>query len=77
MSLKRKEFSYQVGNLVKCRTEDEFRCLKEAYEVEFRGVTESDRLRQLERTLAKAGLIYCDGEILIKDDGVRWNAVSM
>jgi hypothetical protein len=47
LSLKQKDFSCQAGNLVKCRTEDEFESLRRMYEVEFQMVTEPNRCKPL------------------------------
>jgi hypothetical protein len=35
LSLKQKEFSCQIGNIVKCRAEDEFENLRRIYKAEF------------------------------------------
>jgi hypothetical protein len=74
LSLKRREFSCQVGNLVKCRTEDEFNSLKQIYEEEFRSIMDPDRMRLLEKTLGKTGLNYNEGTIVIEGDGVHMEA---
>jgi hypothetical protein len=76
VSLKLKEFSVPVGNLVKCRTESEFETLNALDEREFRSVTDQKRHRLLLRTLKKGGPTYADGTILIVDEQ-RWNAISM
>jgi hypothetical protein len=65
VSLKLKEFSVPVGNLVKCRTESELETLKALYEGEFRSVTDQKRHGLLFRTFKKVGLTYADGTILI------------
>jgi hypothetical protein len=76
LSLKLKEFSLPVGNLVKCRSEGEFASLKVLYEAEFRAVSEARRSDLLRRTLRKAGLSFTGSEIVIEDEA-RFNAVSM
>jgi hypothetical protein len=75
-SLKMKTFSLAVGNLVKCRTEDEFHSLRRLYEGQFRAVVDAAGLKLLKRTLNKAGRGWAEGEIVIEDE-VRWNVVSM
>jgi hypothetical protein len=77
LSLKPKELSCQIGNLVKCRTEDDFESLRRMYEVEFQKVTEPNRRKPLDRRLAKAGLGYTEGRLDIAKDGADGNAVAM
>jgi hypothetical protein len=77
LSLKQKEVSCQIGNLVKCQTEDEFESLRRMSEIEFQKVTEHNRGKLLDRTLAKAGLGYTEGRPVFAEDGARWNAMSM
>jgi hypothetical protein len=61
LSLKQKEFSCQICNLVKCRTENEFESLGWTCEVEFQKVTEPNERKLLHRALAKAGLRETEG----------------
>jgi hypothetical protein len=79
--LKSKEFSLAVGNLVKCRTEDEFVALRFMYEGEFAPVMgfcpEHPRGKLLLRTLKKAGLIDGEGKEITVEDEARWEAVFM
>jgi hypothetical protein len=76
LSLKLKEFSLPVGNLVKCRTGDEFADLRTMYENEFRDVRDARRRQLLARTLRKAGLAFIEEKIVIADEA-RWAAISM
>jgi hypothetical protein len=50
--------------------------MKRMYKVEFQKVTEPNRCKLLDLTLAKAGLGYPEGRLVIAEDGARWNAVS-
>lgn len=78
LSLKLKEFSLPVGNLVKARSQEEFSVLKQLYEQEFRDIPDERRRDLLKRTLRKAGLALTEdeSEIIISDEA-RFNAVSM
>jgi hypothetical protein len=76
LSLKLKEFSLPVGNLVKARSEQEFTILKQLYEVEFSEIGDARRADLLRRTLKKAGLCFTGAEIVIEDEQ-RFDAVSM
>jgi hypothetical protein len=72
-----KEFSGQIDNLVKCRTGDEFESLRRMYEIELQKVTEPNRYKLLDWTLAEVGLGYTEGPLVITEHDTRWNAVSM
>jgi hypothetical protein len=75
VSLKQRRFSLQVGNLVKCRSEMEFQTLKDVYQSEFSEII-GDARKELNQTLAKAGLGFNGFEIVIIDH-IKWDAVSM
>jgi hypothetical protein len=76
VSLKQNQFSFQVGQLVKVQCLAEARCLKEAFEAEFRAVTARVERQLLLKTLGKAGLRLTDDQITI-GDAKRWEAVSL
>jgi hypothetical protein len=75
LTLKRKLFSDEVGQLVRCRVQDDYARLCALYEPIFTQAAESDR-RLLSRTLAKVGLAFESGRIQ-QLDRCRWCAVSM
>jgi hypothetical protein len=76
VSLKQKQFSLHVGQLVKDQSLDEARCLKEASEARFRAVTSPVERQLRVKTLGKAGLGLTDDQITIGDPH-RWEAVSL
>jgi hypothetical protein len=68
--------SFEVENLVKVRTRQEFEIVKSLYDLNL-GVIEDRRERvQYEKLLAKAGLRIADGSIVIENMD-RWNQVSV
>jgi hypothetical protein len=73
--LKRKRFSEEVGQLVRCRVPDDYQRLCALYQPIFRTAEGTDA-RLLSHTLAKVGLAFEAGEIR-QSNPTRWAAVSM
>jgi hypothetical protein len=76
LCLRQKELSLSVGNLVKCRTQDELDSLKALYEEEFRAGMNEKRYALLTRNLKNVGLADLDEKHVIRDER-GWNALSM
>jgi hypothetical protein len=75
VSLKQHHFSFQVGNLVKCRTIKDFVTLKELYQPEFSRASGTEK-SDLTKLLKKIGL-RLESEIIMITDEIRWKEVSM
>jgi len=73
VSLKTGPFSFQVGNLIRCRTQEDLIQLLEIYSKEFANIKEKDELRHM---LQKIGLSY-ENNILYISNPLRWSQVSM
>jgi hypothetical protein len=75
-SLKTKKHSFEVGNLVKARTREEFELLKALYDLDLANIEDDREISQYARLLGKAGLGIVDRSIVILDQD-RWNQVSI
>jgi hypothetical protein len=75
VSLGRGTFAFEIGNLVRCRSQVDFDRLKERYETLFSSVEKSQR-GPLKKTLRKVGLDLKRGRIVI-GNAERWHEVSM
>jgi hypothetical protein len=75
VNLKRKRFSEEVGNLVRCRVREDYDRLCAVYTPIF-AAAEGANARLLVRTLAKVGLAFESGEIR-KSNRALWESVSM
>jgi hypothetical protein len=78
VSLKGDCVTFQVGNLLKCRSQKELDTLWELYEAEFRNMIREngDAAAQLVRCLRQVGLGFTGGRLQVTDE-VRWGQVSM
>ena len=75
-SLKYKEFSYQVGLLVKCASVSDFEMCKSTLEEEFSEINDQTKLAALNKTLGKVGLIFSENKIT-EIDSELWKKCSM
>jgi hypothetical protein len=75
VNLKRKLFSEEVGNLVRCGVQGDYNGLCEAY-THISAAAEGSDTHQLFRTLAKVGLAFESGEIRQSAPDL-WESVSM
>lgn len=75
VSLKKSQFSYQVGNLVQATCDRDYKALKQLYENSWKDLSKQ-KLKKLKNILKKAGLDFIDNEIII-DNSLLWKSVSM
>jgi hypothetical protein len=75
VALGRGPFAFEIGNLVRCRSQTDFDRLKELYENLFSSVEKSNR-DSLHKALRKVGLGFRRGRIVV-EDVARWHEVSM
>ncbi|KAK8870992.1 hypothetical protein M9Y10_008905 [Tritrichomonas musculus] len=76
VSLGRNIYSYQVGNLVKATSNNEYQELKRLSEERWSSITEPTEKNQINKDAKKIGLVFTDGKIQIFDNA-RWIEVSM
>jgi hypothetical protein len=78
ISLKGDLVTFQVGNLLKCRSQKELDVLWALYEREFQNMVEEngDAAHRLARCLRQVGLGFGEGRLKVVD-GARWGQVSM
>jgi hypothetical protein len=74
-SLKTKMYSYEAGELVKCRSDYDYNHCKELFEPKWHELAPRG-LQELNATLAKIGLAF-DGDSIVVIDDARWNMVSI
>ena len=76
VSLKSKPFSYQVGQIIKCKCKKDSKKLLKQYSEDFAKIDDTSLKKQLEQALGKIGMCYNNGVLFITDQK-RWEKVSM
>jgi hypothetical protein len=75
VALGRGPFAFEIGNLVRCRSQTDFNRTKELYENLFSSVAETNQ-SALDKALRKVGLAMRNGVIIVENEE-RWHEVSM
>ena len=76
VSLKCSQFSYSVGELLKCRCEKDYEQAKKTFTDEYKTINDQKKLKSLNKLLDKIGLHF-DKKNIIEKDKNRWENVSM
>ncbi|KAK8888504.1 hypothetical protein M9Y10_039583 [Tritrichomonas musculus] len=76
VSLKRRKYSYQIGNLVSATCLKDFNNLRKIYRNSWKNITDAKELALLNKYLNKAGLEFANNDILIIDQQ-KWSEISM
>ena len=77
VSLGRKPYSQQVGNLVSTASSHDLEELKKVYNKQWKKITDTNLLDKLERKLNKVGLSFKEKKKISIEDQDRWEEVSM
>ena len=76
VSLKAKPFSFQIGQIIKCKCIKDLNAILMQYSEDFAKIEDPSLKKQLDQTLEKIGMIYKNGVLVIANQN-KWEKVSM
>ena len=76
VSLGSKPFSFQIGNIISCRSPFELKLLFERYATQFADIKDERLLKCLHKTLFKVGLQF-ENDVISINDEKKWSKISL